>query len=75
MFARALADPLTSPLAPRYAAGGSLRQQLNDNWGPLPSARAASCTFAILSGLRYGRERSERKEGAARAKRAQRRGC
>ena len=40
-----------------YAPGGSLRQQLNENWGPLPQNRAAECTYQILSGLAYLHEK------------------
>ena len=36
-----------------YAPGGSLRQQLNDNWGPLKPTRCAECTLQILHGLNY----------------------
>ena len=40
-----------------YAPGGSLRQQLNTNWGKLSHKRAASCTYQILCGLNYLHER------------------
>lgn len=36
-----------------FAPGGSLRQQLNTNWGKLSDKKAASCTYQILCGLQY----------------------
>ena len=41
-----------------YAPGGSLRQQLNNNWGMLSHDKAAGCTRQILLGLQYLHDRN-----------------
>lgn len=37
----------------QHATGGSLRQQLNENWGSLSEPSTQICTLQILQGLEY----------------------
>eukprot|EP00519_Triparma_laevis_P000697 CAMPEP_0182504894 /NCGR_PEP_ID=MMETSP1321-20130603/18079_1 /TAXON_ID=91990 /ORGANISM="Bolidomonas sp., Strain RCC1657" /LENGTH=405 /DNA_ID=CAMNT_0024710335 /DNA_START=299 /DNA_END=1513 /DNA_ORIENTATION=- len=48
-----LKDQMQLNIFLQFAEGGSLRQQLNENWGKLNEKQAAGCTLQILSGLSY----------------------